>query len=163
MRHSVIKVRHSVVKQCIAAAFSVTMQICLMSQAYAWGVFDTSFPYKDSDYIANPTTDVGKVLKQSNQWWSLLENLLDLFGINYAGPNKPLVYVQVIINYVLSILWFIALLLILYSFYMIFFGKSDDAIANARKTVKGAAIALFVIWLSAYIVNFLFYLYARGI
>ncbi len=64
--------------------------------------------------------------------------MLDLFGINYADPSgegKAIVYVQVIINYVLSLLGLVALVLIVYSFYMIFFGKSDDAIANARKTI----------------------------
>jgi hypothetical protein len=125
--------------------------------------FDATFPYKDNNYTANPTINVWEVLKQSNQWWSLLENMLDLFGINYAWPEKAMSYVQILINYVLALIWFIAVLLLIYSFYMIFFGKSEDAIAKARKTVIWASIAIVVIAASAYIVNLLFYLYSRGV
>lgn len=134
----------------------------LLFNAQAGDAFDTSFPY-GNQYTQQVTTNAGTVLRQTNQWGSVLENMLDLFGINYAWPDKAISYVQIIINYVLALLGFIALLFIIYSFYMIFFGKSDDAIANARKTIIWASIAILIIWLSAYIVNFLFYLYARGV
>ena len=134
-----------------------------MFQAQAWWIYDASFPYTDGNYTQWATTDIGQVLKQANQGWSILENFLDLFGINYAWPEKAISYVQVLINYILALLWFIAILLIIYSFYMIFFGKSDDAIAKARKTVIWASIAIVVIAASAYIVNLLFYLYSRGV
>lgn len=152
-----------IAKHWIVIAFSLVINMCFLSQAQAWNVYDASFPYTDANYTANPTTDFGQVLQQSNQWWSVLENMLDLFGINYAWPRKAISYVQILINYILALLWFIAVLLIIYSFYMIFFGKSDDAIAKARKTVIWATIAIVVIAASAYIVNLLFYLYSRGV
>ncbi|MBP6085715.1 hypothetical protein KA478_00615 [Patescibacteria group bacterium] len=99
--------KHHIVKQWIAVAFSALVQMCLLSQAHAGNLFDTSFPYKDNNYVANPTTSLNTVLKQSNQGGSLLENMLDLFGINYADPmgsGKAIVYVQIIINYVLALL-----------------------------------------------------------
>lgn len=150
-------------KHWIAVLFSLLVNMCLMFQAQAWNIYNASFPYTDGNYTANPTTDVGQVLKQSNQWWSLLEDFLDLFGINYSWPEKAISYVQVLINYVLALVWFIAVLILIYSFYMIFFGKSDDGIAKARKTVIWASIAIVVIAASAYIVNLLFYLYSRGV
>lgn len=152
----------TIVKQWVVIALSALMHMGLLTQTYA----AEPFPYTDNNYTAGATTNAGQVLQQTNQWGSILENMLDLFGINYADPSgegKAIVYVQVIINYVLSLLGLVALVLIVYSFYMIFFGKSDDAIANARKTIIWAAIALFVIGLSAYIVNFTFYVYNRGI
>jgi hypothetical protein len=133
-----------------------------MSHTYA----TEPFPYTDNNYTANPTTNVGQVLKQWNQAGSLLENLLTLFGINYADPTnkgKAIVYVQIIINYVLALLGAIAVMIILYSFFMIFFGKGDDGVAKARKTIIWAAVALIIMWLSAYIVNYLFYIYNKGI
>ena len=154
---------HRILKHRIAIAFSTLLNMSLLFSAQAGGIFDTSFPYTDNNYTSNPTTNVGGVLKQTNQGWSIIENMLDLFGINYAGNGKAISYVQIIINYVLALVAFIALLLIIYSFYMIFFGKSDDWIAKARKTIIWSSIAILVIGLSAYIVNFLFYLYARGV
>lgn len=153
---------HKLVKHWIAVLFSLIINIFLVFHAHAWWAFDMNFPYWNQ-YTQNPTTEIWEVLKSTNQWWSLLENMLDLFGINYSGPDKALSYIQIVINYVLALLAFIALVVIIYSFYMIFFGKSDDGIAKARKTVIWAAVAILVIGLSAYIVNFLFYLYARWV
>lgn len=150
--------RYTLIKQWVAIVFSALVHMCLIWQSYA-----TDFYYTDNNYTASATTDLGSVLKQTNQWGSLLENLLDVFGINYAWPDKALSYIQIIINYVLSLLGMLALILIIYSFFMIFFGKSDDAIAKARKTIIWAAIGLFVVGLSAYIVNFTFYIYNKGL
>ena len=149
-------------KQWIAVAFSALVQMCMMSHTYA----AEPFPYTDGNYTAWATTNVWQVLKQTNQWWSLLENFLTLFGINYADPThkgKALVFTQIVINYVLAFLGAIAVITILYSFFSIFFGKDDDGIAKARKTIIWAAIALIVIGLSGYIVNYIFYIYNKGI
>ena len=154
---------HKIAKHWIAIWFSLILNMGLMFQAQAWGVYDASFPYTDGNYTANPTTDVGQVLKQANQGGSIIENMLDLFGINYSWPDKAISYVQILINYILALVGFIAVLLLIYSFYMIFFGKSDDAIAKARKTIIWTSIAIVVIAASAYIVNLLFYLYSRGL
>ncbi len=135
----------------------------LSTSVFASDVFDTKFPYGGGSFTSKPTTNINEVLEETNQWGSFLENMLDLFGINYAWSGKALSFIQIIINYVLALVWFIALVLIIYSFYMIFFGKSDDAIAKARKTVIWATIAILIMWLSAYIVNLLFYIYSQGL
>ncbi len=124
---------------------------------------DKDFPYTYDKWT--PTSDIGKVVNQTNQNGSLLEDYLDLFWINYSGENwKAITYVQIVINYVLALLWIISVVLILYSFYSIFFSsKSEEAVQNARKTVVWATIGLILVGLSAYIVNFIFYIYNRGI
>lgn len=109
-----------------------------------------------------PTSDAGILLAQTNQRASLLERLLDVFGINYAGDGKALSYIQIIINYVLSFTAFIALIVIIYGFYMMFFREQDKGFGQAKKTVTGAAIALFVIGISWLFVNFAFYVFNQG-
>ena len=124
---------------------------------------EKDFPYRYKEWKS--TTDMGNILSQTNQGWSLLENYLDLFNINYSSENwKAIAYVQVVINYVLSLLWIIAVVLIMYSFYSIFLSsKSEEAISNAKKTVMWASIGLILVGVSAYIVNFIFYIYNKGL
>lgn len=120
-------------------------------------------PYQEMQNAGNPTADAWSIVSQTNQQGSMLERLLDVFDINYAGDGKALSYVQVVINYVLSFTAFIALIVIIYGFYMMFFGDQDKAFGNAKKTVTGAAIALFVIAISWIFVNFAFYVFNRWI
>lgn len=139
--------------------------ITLVCSGFPVSADTAPFPYTDAQYTASATTDIGIVLHQTNQQGSVLHRLLDLFDINYADPSgtgKAIVYVQIIINYALALLWFIAILFFVYAFYMMFFGKSDDAFTQAKKTIMGAWFALLMIALSAYVVNFVFYIYNKG-
>lgn len=126
---------------------------------------EKDFPYTSVQWRTRSTTDIGNILFQTNQEGSLLEKYLNLFDINYSNENwKAIAYVQVVINYVLSLLWIIAVVLIMYSFYSIFLSsKSEEAISNAKKTVMWASIGLILVGVSAYIVNFIFYIYNKGI
>ena len=126
---------------------------------------EKDFPYTYVQWRTRSTTDIGNVLFQTNQEGSLLEKYLNLFDINYSNENwKAIAYVQVVINYVLSLLWIIAVVLIMYSFYSIFLSsKSEEAISNAKKTVVWASIGLILVGVSAYIVNFIFYIYNKGL
>lgn len=137
-----------------------------------WTSLPSSDPSKEFPYITDSrnttvtrttTTDMGKLLQQTNQGGSLLEKYLTLFGINYSdGNGKAITYIQVLINYALSLIWIVSVVLIMYSFYAIFFAtKSEDAISKAKKTAIWASVALIIVGLSAYIVNFIFYLYNR--
>lgn len=71
-------------------------------------------------------------------------------------------YIQIVANYILSFAAFIALIVIIYGFYMMFFRDQDKGVGEAKKTVTGAAIALFVIAISWLFVNFAFYLFYQG-
>ncbi len=118
-------------------------------------------PYYQEMQTGTATTDAGVLVKQANQKGSVLERLLDVFDINYAGQGKALSYVQVIINYVLSFTAFIALIVVIYGFYMMFFRDEDKGFGTAKKTVVGAAIALFVIGISWAFVNLAFYIFNK--
>jgi|GEM_PF-2996867 len=120
-------------------------------------------PYNEMKNAGTPTADIGQIAKQTNQQNSILERMLNVFDINYAGDGKALSYVQVVINYVLSFLAFIALIVIIYGFYMMFFREQDKGFGEAKKTVIGAAIAIGVIAISWMFVNLAFFIFARGI
>ena len=145
-----------IVGRCIAGVLAVQSVVPLY--AINWDPF-----YDEMDNAGTPTTDIWSVLADTNQQWSTLEKLLDIFDINYAGQDKALSYIQIIANYVLSFAAFIALIVIIYGFYMMFFRDQDKWVGEAKKTVIGAAIALGVIGISWLFVNFAFYLFYQWI
>jgi hypothetical protein len=57
---------------------------------------------------------------------------------------------------VLALVSFIALVLIIFAFYLIFFGKEEEAFKKAKKILTGVAIALAIMGLSRFIVSFFF-------
>ncbi|MDR0651033.1 MAG: hypothetical protein LBG59_06680 [Candidatus Peribacteria bacterium] len=95
---------------------------------------------------------------------TLLDTFLRIFGFNstqYTGTTKALMYVKTIINLLLSLVSFVALGIILYSFYLMFFTEDTKGIETVKKNLKGVAIALVILGLSWFIVSFIFNLYNR--
>lgn len=141
----------------------VTAALCVQNTVRTYAInWDPYYGEMKAATTQRATADAGEILKQTNQWGSLLEKLLSTFGLNYAGDGKALNYIQIVINYVLSFTAFIALIVIIYGFYMMFFWEEDKAFGKAKKTVTGAAIALFVIAISRSFVNFAFYVFNKG-
>lgn len=74
-----------------------------------------------------------------------------------AENQRATFYIKQVINRFLAIIWLIALIVLVYWFYKIFFASDgEESFGEALKIVKWAAIALFVIWLSWFIVSMLF-------
>lgn len=97
--------------------------------------------------------------EDDNKNW--LNRLLNLFMPNramYDEGNWPsvLFYLKTIINYLLWFVSLIALILMIYAFYMIFFKKDEAGVTSAKQIIKWVVIALLIIWLSRVIVSFLF-------
>ncbi|MDR2415101.1 MAG: hypothetical protein LBD75_00325 [Candidatus Peribacteria bacterium] len=97
---------------------------------------------------------------------TLLNRFLRIFGFddtneNYTGTTKALMYVKTIINLLLSLVSFVALGIILYSFYLMFFTEDTKGIETVKKNLIGVAIALVILGLSWFIVSFIFNLYNR--
>jgi hypothetical protein len=95
---------------------------------------------------------------------SLLSGFLETFGFNtqaYTGETKALIYVRAIINLLLSLVSFVALGIIIYSFYLMFFTEDTKGIETVKKNLKGVTIALVLLGLSRLIVSFIFNLYNR--
>jgi len=90
-----------------------------------------------------------------------INKLLNVFMPNSAMYDEwqwpsVLFYLKTIVNILLSFVSLIALILVIYAFYMIFFKKDESGITTAKQIIKGVVIALFVIWLSWIVVSFLF-------
>ena len=127
--------------------------------------FSDDFPYKDAtspNAQANEVKDLVEVGVIDEKW--PIQQLIKLFlpdNPSGTGTFTLTTYIQYILNLALSIVAFIATIVLIVGFYGILFGKSEDGIANAQKTVKWAVIALLIMWASWLIVTLLFYIIAQ--
>ena len=100
-------------------------------------------------------------MAKSNQ--SLLNSFLNMFGFGgseYDGQvPKAIIYLKFIINLLLSLVSFIALVVIIYAFYMMFFTEDAKGIEKVKKSLTGVVIALVIMGLSRLIVSFIFDFY----
>jgi vancomycin permeability regulator SanA len=95
---------------------------------------------------------------------SLLNKFLQAFGFwgpTYEGIPKALIYVKNIVNLLLWLVSFVALVIILYSFYLMFFTEDSKWIEQVKKNLKGVAIALVILGFSRIIVSFIFDFYQK--
>ncbi len=91
--------------------------------------------------------------------------IMKLFGVysftdNGAESATAVVYIQYIVNMLLWLAAFIALIILIYGFYLMFFSKQEEWFEKAKKIIIWVTVALFIMWLSWVIVSFLFYLYS---
>lgn len=96
-------------------------------------------------------------------WGSVLVKLIRSFGFDYLdkSPTTAAYYVALVINYFLSILAFIALLVLIYGFARILGAADDKAVEDAKTIMKSALIGILVIGVSWYIVSWIFQIYAN--
>ena len=121
-----------------------------------------TFPYSWIDIWVNQNTDFASDLKEdiadSSNWFNKLFHLFMPNSDMYWSDTSPsfLFYLKTIVNLLLSFVSLIALILMIYAFYMIFFKKDEAGTTTARQMIKWIVIALVVIWLSWIVVSFLF-------
>lgn len=122
--------------------------------------FDNPFPYDGITDPTNTNQDVdlvnnfGKVITEDN--W-LRDRLLGVFNLSkYDGDIFG--YIQYVFNVALSIVGFVALLVVIYYFYMILFSKDLEWTATAKKALRWVLIALVVMGFSWLIVTSLFWI-----
>ena len=89
----------------------------------------------------------------------VVKQLLDSLWFTVEGADPAVQFVVNIINYLLALIGLIALGILIYGFYKMFFSKSDEAWDGAKKIVINTIIALFVIGFARYITWFLFNLF----
>ena len=137
--------------------------------AYNFAVAQTEpFPYDINSTTQltsqDEPTDISQVIKDDSltPTTSLMTRLTNFFrvsGTSYNPDNtgNPAInYIKRILNIVLALVSFISLVLIIFAFYLIFFGKEEDAFKKAKKILTGVAIALAIMGLSWFIVSFFF-------
>jgi len=111
------------------------------------------------------STDLGNCtsIKEDERWrWdTILRRLLRVFGLNTDKYNdlKFKDYVMAILNMALWLVAFIALIMTIYTFYMLLFSDNEAWIKKAKWNLVGIFIALAIIWLAWLIVSFIFWRY----
>lgn len=120
----------------------------------------TNVPWDDS-WIDLDITNIMTWYYMANNNNNWLSRLLSIFMPNstmYDDGSWPsiLFYLKTVVNLLLSFVSLIALILIIYAFYMIFFKKDEAGVTTAKQIIKWVIIALFVIGLSRIVVSFLF-------
>ena len=99
----------------------------------------------------------------------MLPKLLQILWLNPAtylqNPDTPaaLIYIRGIINLLLGLTSFIALIMVIFSFYLLFFSEDAKGMDKVKKNLKGVAIALIILGLSRSIVSFIFNFYQTQI
>ena len=93
---------------------------------------------------------------------SIINRLLGVFNLDRVSENddhKFLNYVKAILNVALWLLSMVALIMTIYTFYLMFFTENDAGIKKAKWNLVGIFIALAIVWLSWLIVSFIFWWY----
>lgn len=143
-------------------ALLTTQVISFMSFAHGiWNELSTKFQYWDE--LNNPKQDVWQVIKPliTDEWGFFFRMIKIFYWWNVASKWAWFAYIQQLLNYILWLLWFIAVVILIYQFYRIFFDKEEEWIKAAQKAVKNVFIALAFIWLSRFIITFIFYVLSR--
>ncbi len=115
------------------------------------------------DTNAPATTDLAsEAVSVASDSDGIFVQLIDLFGLSqFTSSNQSAVaYIQYIINMLLWLAAFIALIILMYGFYLMFFSKQEEWFDKAKKIIIWVTVALFIMWLSRIIVQFLFFLYS---
>lgn len=145
----------------------VSMCACLSVTVFASAIADEgkTFPLGDGAAGAGEkSVDFWKTIKEKaiDPTESVSEKIQKALGIDYgdAKDQRATYFVQRLINRFLGIIGLVALIVLIYGFYQMFTaGDNSAAYDHAMKVVKWAALALFVIGLSRYIVSLLFDIY----
>lgn len=149
--------------------FSLLLLIGLTWFFVKWEDFpyDVSKEWNVVKSFDNESLDIWNVITQDavQPDTSILQRLLSIFQLkwsNWYDTNwelKAFAYVKMIINFMLALVSLIALILTIYGFYLMFFSWQDEWLKKARKILTWVAIAMAIMWLSRFIISFLFYVY----
>lgn len=130
---------------------------------------DATFYYHyNSGGQNNANTDIWKIINNDvildqADHWNAFPKLLELFQLskqewygNAQETGKAIYYIKWIVNMGLWLTAFIALIMLIFAFYMIFFSKDEAGTTKVKQVLKWLALAIVVMWLSRFIVSMFF-------
>jgi Type IV secretion system pilin len=80
----------------------------------------------------------------------------------FQAKNQTIAFIQNLINWSLWLVWLVALVYIIYHWFLMVTAAGNDAqFKKWAKSLRTAVVAILGIWLSAFIVKFIFYLLDR--
>lgn len=139
--------------------------VCLSQNFWneIWNDNRFSFPYDEQPVDATDSTDISTITKQQvvQPRQSLIWQLMNAFNINYSTNTKWEFYVKKVVNYFLAIVSVVALVVLIYGFYMVFLWNSEENLKKARKYIFLAATSLFIMWVSWFIISWIFEIFFR--
>lgn len=144
-----------------------TLILTLITTSIIWFWFGIDFYYDYNDVVINDwkETEIWYMIQSDvvNDEWSVLNRLLSLFNLSQqsrydSGTSKAIYYAKMIVNMMLSFVSFIALVMLIYAFYMMFFSKEESGMTKAKQVLKWVIIALIIMWLSRFIVSLIFWI-----
>ena len=146
----------------ISAIVFVWISFCLWVKFYnpEWEA-DSNFPYQKNPSASqncDDTTDLWSCtdIKDDD---SILNKLLEIFKldkVSEGSDHKFLNYVKAILNVALGLLSMVALIMTIYTFYLMFFTENEAWAKKAKWNLVGIFIALAIIGLAWLIVSFIF-------
>ena len=149
----------------------ITLPICWIwfwkiRDWWDWEDHTFDFPYA-KEYTSDPNTNLENEIDIDKKYGekSILTRLLEVFWLNttaFDWDHKFLNYVRAILNMALWLLSMIALIMIIYTFYLMFFTENDTWVKKAKWNLVGIFIALVIIWLAWLIVSFIFRWYQKN-
>ena len=130
---------------------------------------DADFPFDPIDNVTCDKTDLWNCIsinEDKKTWWeeTIIRRLLHVFKIDVDenSEHKFLDYVRAILNIALGLLSMVALIMTIYTFYLMFFTENEAWAKKAKWNLVGIFIALAIIGLSWLIVSFIFWWYQRN-
>jgi hypothetical protein len=130
---------------------------------------DSAFPYtiqgQEYEEIIDAPTDLATAIiaPDTQDDAGLLKRLSRIFRVTdtaYDDEDTPATnYVKWLLNILLGLVSFLALVMVMFAFYLIFFSKGEEAVTKAKKILIGVAIALAIMGLSWFIASFFFDIY----
>ena len=136
------------------------------------GALDADNPYESElteNLVCTGDTDLWNctsVKEDERRWWdeTIIRRLLWVFGLDTSGNRdlKFIDYARAILNMTLGLIAFIALIMTIYTFYMMIFSENEAWIKKAKWSLVGIFIALAIVWLAWIIVSFIFWWYQKN-
>ena len=150
-------------KKILKSIFSISVILFTWLSLCHWAPFwvgwqdpDEQFPF-GKDYQKDPKSEISEDVDIKDDD-SIITRLLEIFNINIDKNSdyKFLDYVKAILNIALGLVSMIALVMTIYTFYLMFFTDNEAGVKKAKWNLVGIFIALAIIGLSWLIVSFIF-------
>ena len=153
------------IKYMLSISTIIFMWISLCHWAPFWVTQKDTFPFEppEDTQCKDWSTDLWNcVIVKDDDW--ILKGLFSIFNIDIVkdDDHKFLNYVKAILNMALGLLSMIALVMTIYTFYLMFFTDNEAWAKKAKWNLVGIFIALAIIWLSWLIVSFIFRWYKEN-
>ncbi len=139
--------------------------LCVFSIQWA-GAQDFYYDYNPWN-PSTENTNIGEIIKDDavTPQSSILYRLRQAFKLTgwiYEEDKTALAYIKMVVNIMLGLVGFIALILVIYAFYLMFFSEQEEGLTKAKKILKGVWIAITIMFLSYFIVSFIYFVYGTA-